>query len=827
MRRLLFILLTVLVSRFAVGQASCTAATCAAVSCSESDVLFALPSSGNTNSTVTVNIPACSATTWTTELIYTPPTAVTTLNILGSGTPNSGSGTTGASSSCTATDILDDVTTGPLVRFLPTYPQVVEIGCMIVDPVNTSTALYNPIQIVGTCTSSGCPSVRVHNFNFGYNIQWSHDNNSSNASGAILLINVFGVIDHDSACLVSAPCPIGGGGSYAGWELFQTQMGSYLGVGISGDNSWAQPDSFGTANNIFAENNLGYNGGYFPMNDSEQDDGSFNNRGGTRVVMRNNTWHQGMLNTGAGGQQGGYGIYQNHGTDSGGRTRSGREAEIYNNNFYCDGTLACSGVDGGFRGGTGLYFGNQAHFTQATNGPWVSLAVLRNVTSSWNPFSPNCGGFDPWDTNDGGTVSSQYTVSSTGTGTVTVFGTPFTTNQFAPGSNAYFVFDVTAQPTAYTYAAITGNTTNQLTISALAGTISGGDQIIIVGTTLYASGTISTVTGSGTSAITMSVSGTPWTASQWVPSGAPYSITDITNSAGGSGAGAAWGAEIASNTSNGITTVGYAGYGPFGFSTSDHFWITRSSICLDQPSRGQQTSTILSGDAPTPISAVVENLDPIYRWNETAIGGATDGGVVANLNSRLINYRDFYESASGVQTTSSAPFACDGSTGGTGWGTFARRPTSCSGQCSANNPGCGYFATDQGSQGTLYTWQSGAWATYYQPYPYPHWLDAGGTSYLLSLTVNGSGLVTSSPTGISCPGTCSFTYNAATVVTLTETPISGATFTGWSGGGCSGTSTTCSVTMSAAESVTASFTSIIVGPCPQLLLADFKRVHLF
>ncbi len=68
----------------------------------------------------------------------------------------------------------------------------------------------------------------------------------------------------------------------------------------------------------------------------------------------------------------------------------------------------------------------------------------------------------------------------------------------------------------------------------------------------------------------------------------------------------------------------------------------------------------------------------------------------------------------------------------------------------------------------------------------------------------GSGSVTSSPSGIDCGSTCSFdfAYNAA--VTLTALPAAGSTFTGWSGGGCSGTGT-CSVTMNQVESVTATF----------------------
>ncbi|HEX7244260.1 MAG TPA: PQQ-dependent sugar dehydrogenase [Solirubrobacterales bacterium] len=68
----------------------------------------------------------------------------------------------------------------------------------------------------------------------------------------------------------------------------------------------------------------------------------------------------------------------------------------------------------------------------------------------------------------------------------------------------------------------------------------------------------------------------------------------------------------------------------------------------------------------------------------------------------------------------------------------------------------------------------------------------------------GTGTVTSSPAGISCGGTCSFEFAEGKEVTLTATPEGGSTFAGWSGSGCSGTST-CKVTMSAAKEVTATF----------------------
>lgn len=80
-----------------------------------------------------------------------------------------------------------------------------------------------------------------------------------------------------------------------------------------------------------------------------------------------------------------------------------------------------------------------------------------------------------------------------------------------------------------------------------------------------------------------------------------------------------------------------------------------------------------------------------------------------------------------------------------------------------------------------------------------------GTQFALTVTRagTGTGSVSSSPTGITCPSTCSASYNSGTTVTLTAAPASGSTFAGWSGA-CSGTST-CSVTMTQARAVTATF----------------------
>ncbi len=68
----------------------------------------------------------------------------------------------------------------------------------------------------------------------------------------------------------------------------------------------------------------------------------------------------------------------------------------------------------------------------------------------------------------------------------------------------------------------------------------------------------------------------------------------------------------------------------------------------------------------------------------------------------------------------------------------------------------------------------------------------------------GNGSVTSSPAGINCGNSCTYAFDKTTSVVLTAVPFGTSTFTGWSGGGCSGTGT-CTVPMSSAQSVTATF----------------------
>ena len=71
----------------------------------------------------------------------------------------------------------------------------------------------------------------------------------------------------------------------------------------------------------------------------------------------------------------------------------------------------------------------------------------------------------------------------------------------------------------------------------------------------------------------------------------------------------------------------------------------------------------------------------------------------------------------------------------------------------------------------------------------------------------GTGTVASTPAGINCGGDCNERFPGGATVTLTATPSAGSVFTGWSGGGCSGTG-------SCAVSTTATVTATFNLPAP-------------
>src|SRR5580700_5776700 len=83
---------------------------------------------------------------------------------------------------------------------------------------------------------------------------------------------------------------------------------------------------------------------------------------------------------------------------------------------------------------------------------------------------------------------------------------------------------------------------------------------------------------------------------------------------------------------------------------------------------------------------------------------------------------------------------------------------------------------------------------------------SGGAEPVLTVNFsgNGTGVVASTTSGFTCSSTnvsCVDSFPSGTAVTLTANPVSPSTFGGWSGGGCTGTST-CTLLMQTDTTVT-------------------------
>ena len=84
------------------------------------------------------------------------------------------------------------------------------------------------------------------------------------------------------------------------------------------------------------------------------------------------------------------------------------------------------------------------------------------------------------------------------------------------------------------------------------------------------------------------------------------------------------------------------------------------------------------------------------------------------------------------------------------------------------------------------------------------------TDYTLTVARGGTGTGTVTGTGINCGTTCSTTVASGTSITLTASPSAGSSFAGWTN--CDTPSgTTCTMSMTANKTVTATFASIPVG----------------
>ena len=389
--------------------------TYTAASCNQSDVNAVI--NGPTHKAVDgdiINIPAGTCT-WTSGI--TVPSGIG-ITISGAGTPTADPGVKGASSSCSSTTKLT-VSGATTFRMTPSYgASTSRLSCMNINYGSGGSIAFS---VLGACTSSGCPNLRVDNIAF---TNWAGHANAGISYGISAVGDMFGVIDHNTLS--------GTANTYL--QMVEFAHASFLGVGSYGDNSWNLPEYYGSERFLFLENNIFNTAG---TSENEGSAGGLAKEGGGRIVVRFNQFNSmDNLNFSIGW----------HGTESNGRPRSTRTFEYYDNTWTC--AVSCNSI-ASWRGGTGLVWGNTFNLTGASLSSVFSATTYRSQGNvNWGA----CDGSSVYDINDGVTYVTGTITSISGSAplyTLTINQTggsptqPWSTNYWSPVGAPYSIHDVT------------------------------------------------------------------------------------------------------------------------------------------------------------------------------------------------------------------------------------------------------------------------------------------------------------------------------------------------------------------------------------------------
>jgi len=349
---------------------TCTTATCTAASTSEAAVLAALPSNANANATVVVSIPS-GTSAWTTPLVYTIPSGVTSLTIQGV-TSCTGSGDPGLGGSVTCTDHTTIQDSGAnsgveLIQFTVPTGKFLRITGMTFAAGSRSVADHGQIVVACAADTTG-------------NGQFRYDHNhSSGVSTFMTTEDCFGVADHN---LIQES---GGNLNYLHiWNPSYNQ-GSSAGYG---DGSWAANTDYGTSKFFYVEANTLDNG---------TDDCTF----GGRAVVRFNTMTNGSS-------------VQTHPTGGGGADERGcRAYEMYQNNMSAPSPGSPSFNAFFMSSGTAMVW----HNTTLNYSNFATIHSMRRDNSTYSE-SPTPGGWGYCGTDSGlsgaGSAWDQNTPTTTG-----------------------------------------------------------------------------------------------------------------------------------------------------------------------------------------------------------------------------------------------------------------------------------------------------------------------------------------------------------------------------------------------------------------------------
>lgn len=638
--------------------------TIAASSCLQSDVQSAL-SSAAAGSTIMLPAGTC---TWTSSLSVS-----IGVSIIGAGQGS--------------TIILDDINQAPMFSVtLPSASSFFRLSAVALEPSSSLTGAMTPTgggtvaNISGTCSSSTCSQIRVDHILMTGWVYSTYGASTNNFDGFYYNMNdVFGVLDHWTVSEASFG------------EIVDFNYGSYLGVGSYGDNSWAQPDSLGTANALFVEN------GTFTDSGAMQYLTETEHEGGGRFVVRDNT----LSDTG---------VYM-HGTETTNRNRGGRQFEVYNNNFTFDSADTGQSVMTA-RSGTGLFFNNTI---ATTSGGAVGGVLTLGDFRTFSAFSPWgwCDGTGQYDQNDSSNYfSGTFTaVSNTTTPTETETNSQsnWATSQWVNNGDPYSLVDTT-QGFGFE---IVGDTNTTLTVDNRYQDVwnqypsySVGDSFAI----MRAAACIDQP-GHGQGSL---ISGATPTPTGWV-----NEALDPIYFWGNSFSGTNYSVDVSSDTAKIINDRDYY-LEPSNQAAQSSTTVPFNAALVQQTLGSWSTNGSTATVSVTATAGLIVGDTVLISGSTGASGGWNIDGpwTLTGVTSTSFTFQDTHASSSNATPMTGVVYSS-----GLGHGLLSYRPTTCT-------TGAAYWATDaNNANGELYSCTaSNTWTAFYTPYTYPHPLDTSTSS---------------------------------------------------------------------------------------------------
>jgi len=306
---------------------------------------------------------------------------------------------------------------GPLMDWAVNTPYTFRISAMTIQGISTDPFICQKGHIRMTGTATG---VRVDHLTV----------DPAQTVGLFFLGGLIGVVDHYT---------------YRGafHNAIRVEHTTWLGVGAYGDNSWAQPLTFGDVNALFIEDST------FTDTTGGATVGNFTDAfSGARVVIRHNTFSSGNLTS--------------HGADSDRRFRGTRQHEIYNNTFTFT-AAENPAFMAWIRGGTAVVFNNDI------TSPNGISAVVQVVNC--RDASAGCGGgphYSPWG------AAGEYSISSITRSGSTASATTAASHGLVSGDSVRITGANETQYNGTFSVTVTGGTTFDYTVSGTPATPATG-----------------------------------------------------------------------------------------------------------------------------------------------------------------------------------------------------------------------------------------------------------------------------------------------------------------------------------------------------------------